>query len=79
MTRDQRTQRRYAGKTRSNADDHIRTYQNLSSFQKIRTQNLRKPTLVFKESELRADRAVLKKEYREIIEPQKRSRQFETI
>lgn len=79
MTRDQRTQRRYAGKTRSNADDHIRTGQNLSLFQKRRTKNLIKPELIPGEIELRADRADPKKEYREIIEPQKRSRQFETI
>ncbi len=75
LTRDQRTQRRYAGKTMSNADDHIRTCQNLSLFQIIRTKNLKKPELIPGKIELRADRA----EYREIIEPQKRSRQFETI
>lgn len=68
MTRDQRTQRRYAGKTRSNADDHIRTCQNLSLFQIIRTKNLKKPELIPGGNELRADRA----EYREIREPLKK-------
>lgn len=72
MTRDQRTQRRYAGKTRSNADDHIRTCQNLSLFQIIRTKNLKKPELISGKNKYPAISAALKKEYREIIEPQKK-------